>query len=98
MIYKNVNLKKKKEINGPSVVAIKYDENLSKDKKVLYQGRGEMAEKIIDMAKKNNIDIEQDKSLLANLIDMDLGNNIPPQLYAVISEVLLLLEKMEKEL
>ncbi|SIF44587.1 FlhB domain protein [Mycobacteroides abscessus subsp. abscessus] len=40
--------------------------------------------------------MQEDAGLLQNLLDVDLGGNIPPQLYSVIAEVFLLLEEMEK--
>ena len=98
MKYQNYNLRKKREINGPSAVALHYDENSGDVPKVIARGKGHLAEKIIEMAKKNDIPLQEDSNLIGNLIDMDLGENIPPQLYSVIAEVLLLLEEMEKML
>ncbi len=41
--------------------------------------------------------MQEDPGLLENLLDMDLGDNVPPQLYSVIAEILLLIEEMEKK-
>ena len=57
-----------------------------------------MAQQIIDLAKENNIQIQEDSALVSNLLDMDLGDNIPPQLYSVMAEILLLIEEMDKKL
>lgn len=95
MINKSYNLKKKKEINGPSAAALHYDESNDNGPKLVARGKGEVARRIIEMAQKNNIPLQEDSSLIGNLIDMDLGDNIPPQLYSVIAEVLLLLEELE---
>ena len=56
-----------------------------------------MAQQIIELAKENDIQIQEDSSLVANLLDMDLGDNIPPQLYSVMAEILLLIEEMDKK-
>ena len=40
--------------------------------------------------------MQEDSALVANLLDMDLGDNIPPQLYSVMAEILLLIEEIEK--
>lgn len=98
MKHKNFNLKKKREINGPSAVALHYDENSGSGPQVAARGKGYLAQKIIELAKENDIPLQEDSSLIGNLIDMDLGENIPPQLYSVIAEVLLMLEEMEKSL
>lgn len=90
------NQKRRKEINGPSAAVIKYDDEAGKSPVVVAQGKGQVAQQIIDLAKKNNIHMQEDSSLVSNLLDMDLGDNIPPQLYSVMAEILLLIEEMEK--
>ncbi len=83
-------------MNGPSAAVIKYDEDGGKSPIVVAQGKGQLAQQIIELAKKNNIHMQEDSSLVANLLDMDLGDNIPPQLYSVMAEILILIEEMEK--
>lgn len=90
------NQKKRREINGPQAAVIKYDEEAGKAPVVVAHGKGHVAKQIIDFAKENNIQMQEDSALVANLLDMDLGDNIPPQLYSVMAEVLLLIEKIEK--
>ncbi|QRG67313.1 EscU/YscU/HrcU family type III secretion system export apparatus switch protein [Brevibacillus choshinensis] len=90
------NPKQKKAVNGPVAAVLRYDQETDNVPKVIAQGRGHIADKIISMAKENDIPIQEDSLLVENLIDMDLGDNIPPQLYSVVAEVLLLLEEMEK--
>lgn len=90
------NQKRRKEMNGPSAAVIKYDEGAGKSPTVVAQGKGEVAQQIIELAKKNNIHMQEDSTLVSNLLDMDLGDNIPPQLYSVMAEILLLIEEMEK--
>ncbi len=97
MSYQYINQKKKKEISGPSVVALHYEEGSNQAPTVAASGRGRIAEKIIEMAKVRSIPIQEDSMLVGNLIDMDLGESIPPQLYSVIAEILLLLEEMENK-
>jgi flagellar biosynthesis protein len=89
------NQKRKKERNGPSAAVIRYEEG-DRAPTVIAQGRGYIAEKIIELARQNHIPIEEDVSLVQQLLDIDLGENIPPQLYAVIAEILVLIEKIEK--
>ena len=98
MRYQNFNLKKMKEKNGHTAVAVHYDENSSGVPEVIAKGKGYIADKIIQRAKESKIPMQEDSTLIANLIDMDLGDNIPPQLYSVIAEVLLMLEEVEKNL
>ncbi len=84
-------------MNGPQAAVVKYDEELGKAPVVVAHGKGRVAQQIIELAKENDIQIQEDSSLVANLLDMDLGDNIPPQLYSVMAEILLLIEEMDKK-
>ncbi|WP_227394298.1 EscU/YscU/HrcU family type III secretion system export apparatus switch protein [Jeotgalibacillus aurantiacus] len=86
----------KRKINGPSAAVIRYDEKEGSPQ-VVAQGSGALAERILALAKEHNIHLEEDNSLLSDLLDIDLGDTIPPQLYSVIAEILILIEEMEKQ-
>ncbi|OIJ20385.1 flagellar biosynthesis protein FlhS [Anaerobacillus alkalidiazotrophicus] len=96
MISKHFNQKQRRMVTGPTAAVIRYDENSDKGPQVVAQGKGHVANQIIELAKKNNIHMQEDPMLVESLLDMDLGDNIPPQLYAVMAEILLLIEQMEK--
>ncbi|WP_179298768.1 EscU/YscU/HrcU family type III secretion system export apparatus switch protein [Evansella halocellulosilytica] len=96
IVTKHFNQLKRREINGHSAAVIRYDEASGEEPKVVAQGRGHVAKKILELASKHDIPMEEDPGLLENLLDMDLGENIPPQLYAVMAEILLLIEEMEE--
>ncbi|QQE74099.1 EscU/YscU/HrcU family type III secretion system export apparatus switch protein [Brevibacillus composti] len=96
MIRKSFNQKQRQAINGPMAAVIRYDQERDYVPTITAQGRGQLAEKIVAMARQNDIPLQEDASLIKNLIDMDLGENIPPQLYSVVAEILLLIEEMEK--
>jgi flagellar biosynthesis protein len=89
------NAKKRKEINGPSAAVIKYDNG--KVPTVVAQGSGYVAQKIIEAAKQNHIHLQEDSALIENLLQIDLGDSVPPQLYEVIAEIFVLLEKIESD-
>ncbi|MED1872988.1 EscU/YscU/HrcU family type III secretion system export apparatus switch protein [Brevibacillus borstelensis] len=96
MIRKFFNQKQKSAVNGQMAAVIRYDQEKDNVPTVIAQGRGHLADKIISLARQNDIPLQEDTLLVENLIDMDLGDNIPPQLYSVVAEVLLLIEQMEK--
>lgn len=98
MIYKNINQSQRRKNSGMMAAAIHYDGSDDGAPKVTASGKGLIAAKIIEMAKAKSIPIEEDTSLVSELIDMDLGDNVPPQLYSVIAEILLLIERMESVL
>ncbi|PDM39217.1 MULTISPECIES: EscU/YscU/HrcU family type III secretion system export apparatus switch protein [unclassified Geobacillus] len=96
MIQKYFNQKKRSQINGPTAAVIRYDEETGKSPTVVAQGTGYVAQKIIELAKQHNVHIQEDPLLVQNLLNLDLGDSIPPQLYAVIAEILILIEEIEK--
>lgn len=70
------------------VVALKYDPPEDSAPKVTAKGQGIVAEKIIEVAKKNNIPIKNDPELVNILSQLDLDEEIPPTVYQVVAEVL----------
>ncbi|WP_096434750.1 EscU/YscU/HrcU family type III secretion system export apparatus switch protein [Alteribacter populi] len=96
IVTKHFNQVKRKQVNGPSAAVIQYDDVGGEAPKLVAHGRGEVANQIIGLAKDHGIPMEEDSMLLENLLDMDLGDNIPPQLYAVMAEILLLIEEMDR--
>ncbi|NJP38803.1 EscU/YscU/HrcU family type III secretion system export apparatus switch protein [Alkalicoccus luteus] len=95
MRQRRFNQVEKRAINGSSAAVIQYNE-LDGTPKVLASGRGYVAERIKQIANDHHIHMEEDAFLIENLIDLDLGDDIPPQLYAVIAEILLMIEELEK--
>jgi flagellar biosynthesis protein len=72
----------------PKAVALKYDQKKDKAPKVIAKGRGEIAEKIIEIAKACNLPLYEDKNLVQILEALDLEAEIPPDLYRAVAEVL----------
>ncbi len=73
---------------SPKAVALKYDGKKDRAPRVIAKGRGNIAEKIIDVAKENNVPIYEDKNLVQILEALDLATEIPPELYRAVAEVL----------
>ena len=96
MMSQYFNQKSRRIINGPSAAVIRYDEADGGAPQVVAQGTGAVASKIIELAKENGVQMQEDAGLLQHLLEIDLGDNIPPQLYSVIAEMLILLEEMEE--
>jgi flagellar biosynthesis protein len=97
MNFRWFNQKHRRELNGRSAAVIRYDEGKDRAPTIVAHGKGAVANQIIALAKENGIPLQEDPLLVENLIDMDLGDNIPPQLYSVIAEILLMLKEMERE-
>lgn len=89
-----INSTKRRQLNGQSVAVIRYDETDGGTPSVIAQGTGVLAERIIELARQHGVQMQEDEQLVQHLLDLDLGDNIPPQLYSVIAEILLLIEEM----
>ncbi|HOS70444.1 MAG TPA: EscU/YscU/HrcU family type III secretion system export apparatus switch protein [Bacillota bacterium] len=59
-------------------------------------GKGEIAHRIIETAKKNDVPIFEDSSLVDALLQLDIGRQIPPELYTVVAEVLVYVSNIDK--
>jgi flagellar biosynthesis protein len=68
-------------------VALHYDR--SGAPRVVAKGKGSLGEKIIEVAKANNIPIEENEVLAGALSNVQLGEEIPPELYKAVAEVLI---------
>ena len=69
-------------------VAIKYDVKRDAAPKVVAKGAGLLAEKIIEIAKRHGIPVEEDAPLVNALYRVDVGAEIPPELYIAVAEIL----------
>jgi flagellar biosynthesis protein len=68
-------------------VALHYDRNGAP--RVVAKGKGSLGEKIIEVARANNIPIEENELLAGALSNVQLGEEIPPELYKAVAEVLI---------
>lgn len=70
-------------------VALKYEAEVSSAPIVLAKGEDYLAQKIKEVARENNIEIVENKPLARMLYhNVDVGAEIPPELYQAVAEVL----------
>ncbi len=77
---------KKKEIK--KAVALKYDRIKDSAPRVTAKGAGIIAEKIIELAEKEGVPINEDPDLVVALSQLDFQEEIPPELYKAVAEIL----------
>jgi flagellar biosynthesis protein len=68
-------------------VALHYDRTGAP--RVVAKGRGTSGEKIIELAKAHDIPIEENEVLAGALSNVELGDEIPAELYKAVAEVLI---------
>ncbi|MBR2186720.1 MAG: EscU/YscU/HrcU family type III secretion system export apparatus switch protein [Lachnospiraceae bacterium] len=78
-----------------TAVAIAYDPaNVAPT--VVASGKGAVAEKIIETAKESDVPVHEDSKLAETLSGLEIGDAIPPELYEVVAEVLVFVDRMDK--
>ena len=78
-------------------VALKYEENGSSAPKVIAKGKGEIAKKILQKADEFDIPIFKNKALAESLLNLDIDEQIPPNLYKAVAEVFVWLMSAEEK-
>ena len=79
-------------------VAIKYDPGTSRAPVVLAKGEDYLAQKIKEAAKEHDIEIVENKPLARALYyNVDIGAEIPPELYQAVAEVLAFVYKVKNK-
>jgi flagellar biosynthesis protein len=75
------------ETKSQLAVALHYDKTGAP--RVVAKGRGTIGEKIIEVAKAHDIPIEENEVLAGALSNVELGDEIPAELYKAVAEVLI---------
>lgn len=65
--------------------------------RVVAKGRGDIAQAIIERAREAGVYVHESPELVAMLMQVDLDEHIPPQLYQAVAELLAWLYALERE-
>lgn len=63
--------------------------------KVIASGQGIVAEKIIEKAQQSEVPLYEDSKLANTLSKLEIGELIPPELYGVVAEILVFVDRMD---
>ena len=78
-------------------VALSYNPEKDQAPVVVAQGRGYIAERIREVARESGVHLKEDSELVEYLMALDLYEEIPSELYAVIAEILAFIYSMDKK-
>jgi flagellar biosynthesis protein len=78
--------KEKKETT--IAAAIGYDSQKDAAPRVTAKGRGIIGERILDLAVKHGVPVRKDPALVQILSRLDIDEQIPPELYKAVAEIL----------
>ena len=76
--------------------ALKYDAQVDSAPVVKARGMGTVAEKIVQIARDHNVPIREDPDLVELLVQLDLEQEIPPELYKVVAEILAFVYSLDR--
>ncbi len=74
--------------NTPNRIAVALEYDGETAPKVTAKGMNDIADKIIDVATQHGIPLQQNDGLVEVLSEMNLGDEIPENLYRAIAEVI----------
>lgn len=77
-------------------IALEYDPNDDQAPKVIASGKGNLADKIIEKAKESKVPVHKDSKLADTLSRLEIGQEIPPELYEVVAQILVFVDAMDK--
>jgi len=77
-----------KDLRGKRAVALRYDPGKERAPRILAKGKGRVAQKILDAARKAGIPIHEDNDLVRMLEGIEIGKLIPPALFDAVAQIL----------
>ena len=81
-------MKNPKRAKTREAVAVEYDPLEDRAPRVVAKGKGNIAERIIETARKAGVPVREDRELVYLLSHLDVDQEIPPEVYQVVAEIL----------
>lgn len=77
-------------------VALRYDPTRDKAPKVVAKGKGRMADQILALARKNDVPVREDPTLVSVLSRLKVDQEIPPEVYRAVAAILAFLQRVNR--
>ncbi len=90
-------MKEYKNYKNIKASALRYDKEKENAPILVAKGKGKVAEKIIDIANKENIPVIENKALADILDKLDIYDEIPPELYRVVAQLFAFIYKLNEK-
>lgn len=75
------------DVLNKKAVALSYDENKNSAPVIVASGMGYLAERMVEVAQESGVPIYEDNSLATMLTQLELGSEIPVELYQAIIDI-----------
>ena len=83
-----MRLRRSRKAKRNEAVALEYRPIDGHAPRVVAKGKGSVAEKILELARKAGVPIREDPMLVSLLSHLDVDQEIPPEAYKVVAELL----------
>jgi flagellar biosynthesis protein len=83
-------------IRRRQAAALSYEQGKDSAPTLVAKGKGAVADKILEIARHHGIPIREDRELVQMLSSLDLYQEIPPDLYRAVAEILAFLYSLNK--
>ncbi len=79
-------------------VALSYEAEQQSAPRVIAKGSGLLAERLIELAREHGVPIHQDADLTEILSRLDLNQEIPPETYLLVAEILAFIYRTNQDM
>ena len=87
----------KNKKHASKAAAVSYDAEKDRAPRLVAKGSGNVADKIIEIARQHDIPMVKDENLVQVLEALDLDTEIPPELYRAVAEVLAFIYRLNNK-
>ncbi len=86
---------KRERADRPMAAAVKYDRERRDAPHLLASGTGRVAERIVEIATESNVPVVEDAALVSALLALEVGDEIPVELYEAVAKVLTFVYRLD---
>lgn len=80
----------------PRAAALQYDQDRDRAPRLVARGDGHVADRILALAREHGIPVHEDRGLVDVLARLDLGSEIPPELYRAVAEIIAFVYRLQQ--
>lgn len=78
-------------------IALRYTVGRDRAPVVVAKGRGDLAERIVEIARREGIPVVEDKPLVEALLRIEVFEEIPPVLYEAVARILVFVQEVRRK-
>ncbi len=92
-----MGMEEKKKEKQKTAVALEYIPGETAPQ-IVATGKGHVADKMIEVAKETDVPVHKDEKLAGTLSKLEIGDYIPQELYGVVAEILVMVDRAESKM